>query len=146
MTDYDLLFATSEVDRGIGYDGNGRRIAMNASGSLQDTIGRNIFMKVGSRFGEGGSQRIEAQASKFRLDGKGRYMYLEGNRAQGITDTAMPGRPFEGAAEFNDFRQYAVSLHQRRPVRRPADRPRLITPPRPCVSSPRKAAPTSRIP
>lgn len=107
--DYDLLFATSEVDRGIGYDGNGRRIAMNASGSLQDTIGRNIFLKVGRRFGEGGSQRIEAQASKFRLDGKGRYVYLEGNRAQGITDTAVPGRPFEGAAEFNDFRQYAVA-------------------------------------
>lgn len=106
---YDLLFATSEVDRGMGYDANGRRIGMNASGSLQDTSGRNIFIKLGSRFGANKEQRIEAQASKFRLDGKGRYVYQEGNRALGLTDTSVPGRPFEGAAEFNDFRQYAVT-------------------------------------
>jgi len=107
--DYDLLFATSEVDRGMGFDGNGRRIGMNASGSLQDTVGRNIFIKLGSRFGANKEQRIEAQASKFRLDGKGRYVYQEGNRALGLTDTSVRGRPFEGMAEFNDFRQYAVS-------------------------------------
>lgn len=106
---FDLLFATSEVDRGMGFDANGRRIGMNASGSLQDTTGRNIFIKLGRRFGANNEQRIEAQASKFRLDGKGRYVYQEGNRAQGLTDTSVPGRPFEGMAEFNDFRQYAVS-------------------------------------
>jgi iron complex outermembrane receptor protein len=107
--DYDLLFATSEVDRGIGYDANGRRIGMNASGSLQDTTGRNIFVKLGRRFGANNEQRIEAQASKFRLDGKGRYVYVEGNRATRVTDTSVPGTPFGGKAEFNDFRQYAVS-------------------------------------
>jgi len=105
----DLLFATSEVDRGIGYDANGRRVGMNGSGSLQDTTGRNTFVKVGHDFGAGNSQRIEAQASKFRLDGKAGYIYQEGNRALGLTDTSIPGRPFEGMAEFNDFRQYAVN-------------------------------------
>jgi iron complex outermembrane receptor protein len=107
--DYDLLFATSEVDRGIGYDANGRRIGMNASGSLQDTTGRNIFVKLGRNFGPGNSQRLEAMASKFYLVGKGRYIYQEGNRAAQITDTSIPGRPFEGQAEFNDFRQYALT-------------------------------------
>lgn len=107
--DLDLLFATSEVDRGIGYDANGRRIGMNASGSLQDTTGRNIFVKVGHDFGAGKNQRIEAQASKFRLDGKAGYIYQEGNRALGLTDTSVRGRPFEGMAEFNDFRQYALN-------------------------------------
>lgn len=106
---FDLLFATSEVDRGMGYDANGRRIGMNASGSLQDTTGRNIFVKLGHSFGHNNAQRIEAQASKFYLYGKGRYIYLEGNRAQQITDTSVPGRPFEGQAEFNDFRQYALN-------------------------------------
>lgn len=105
----DLMFATSEVDRGIGYDANGRRIGMNASGSLQDTTGRNVFVKLGYSFGEGKTQRIEAQASKFYLYGKGRYIYQEGSRAQGLTDTSIPGKPFEGQAEFNDFRQYAAS-------------------------------------
>lgn len=107
--DLDLVFATSEVDRGIGYDGNGRRIAMNASGSLQDTTGRNLFLKVGHDFGADKTQRIELEASKFYLNGKGRYIYQEGNRALQLTDTSVPGRPFEGQAEFNDFRQYALN-------------------------------------
>lgn len=107
--DFDLLFASSDVDRGIGYDANGRRIGMNASGSLQDTTGRNTFVKLGYQFGEGKSQRLEAMASKFYLAGKGRYIYQEGNRALGLTDTSMPGKPFAGQAEFNDFRQYALT-------------------------------------
>jgi iron complex outermembrane receptor protein len=105
--DFDLLFSTSEVDRGIGYDAHGRRIGMNASGSLQDTTGRNTFVKLGYNIDK--NQRIEAQASKFNLQGKGRYIYQEGNRATGTTDTSIPGRPFEGASEFNNFGQYAVN-------------------------------------
>jgi iron complex outermembrane receptor protein len=107
--DLDLVFATSEVDRGISYDANGRRIGMNGSGSLQDTTGRNVFVKLGHRFGHNKSQRVEALASKFYLAGKGRYVYQEGNRDARITDTSIPGKPFAGQAEFNDFRQYALS-------------------------------------
>jgi iron complex outermembrane receptor protein len=103
----DMVIATSEVDRGIGYDAHGRRIGMNASGSLQDTRGRNIFIKLGHNFGDG--QRIEALASKFNLDGKSRYIYQEGNRALGLTDTSIKGRPAQGLSEFNDFRQYALT-------------------------------------
>ena len=105
----DLVFATSEVDRGIGYDADGRRIGMNASGSLQDTTGRNIFVKLGHSFGASKGQRIEALASKFHLFGKGGYVYKEGNRALLLTDTSVPGQPFGGKAEFNDFRQYALT-------------------------------------
>lgn len=105
----DLVVASSEVDRGIGYDANGRRVGMNASGSLQDTTGRNIFVKLGHNFGANRGQRIEALASKFHLFGKGGYVYQEGNRAQKITDTSVPGQPFGGKAEFNDFRQYALT-------------------------------------
>lgn len=107
--DIDLVFATSEVDRGIGYDANGRRIGMNASGSLQDTTGRNLFIKLGHAFGEAKAQRLELLASKFHLFGKGGYVYQEGNRATGLTDTSVPGKPYAGQAEFNDFRQYALT-------------------------------------
>lgn len=107
--DADAVFAVSKVDRDISYDGHGRRIGMNASGSLQDTAGRNIFLKMGYQFGAHKKQRLEALVSRFHLYGKGRYVYQEGNRATGLTDTAVPGRPFEGQTEFNDFRQYALT-------------------------------------
>lgn len=104
---YDLLVAMSEVDRGMQWDANGRRIGMNASGSLNDTEGRNMFLKAG--FNLSSSQRVELTASRFKLDGKGNYVYLEGNRATGVTDSSQPGKPFNGQAEFNDFRQYAAN-------------------------------------
>lgn len=107
--DYDLLLSVAEVDRGIAYDANGRRIGMNASGSLHDTNGRNLFIKGGYNFGHQNQQRIEAQASRFHLVGNGNYVYVEGSRANKITDSAARGRPFEGQTEFNDFRQYALN-------------------------------------
>lgn len=107
--DFDAVLATSEVDRGIAYDANGRRISMNASGSLMDTSGRNTFVKLGHTFGAHKEQRLEAEASKFYLAGKGHYVYQEGSRATGLTDTSVPGIPFDGATEFNDFRQYALN-------------------------------------
>jgi len=104
---YDLLLAMSEVDRGMQWDANGRRIGMNASGSLNDTEGRNLFLKTG--FNLTPHQRVELQASRFKLNGKGNYVYQEGNRAKFITDTSVPGQPFNNQAEFNDFRQYAAN-------------------------------------
>lgn len=105
----DLVFATSEVSRGMSYDARGRRIGMNGSGSMHDTSGRNVFLKVGHDFGDNKEQRVEVLASKFILAGDGNYVYQEGNRATGVTDTSVRGRPFEGATEFNDFRQYALT-------------------------------------
>lgn len=104
---WDLVFATSDVDRGIGYDANGRRVGMNASGSLMDTEGHNTFVKLANRLTP--NQRLELVASRFKLAGKGRYVYQEGDRSKFITDTAVPGKPFEGQAEFNDFRQYGLT-------------------------------------
>ncbi|MGZ3184942.1 MAG: TonB-dependent receptor [Telluria sp.] len=104
---WDTVFATSDVDRGISYDANGRRIGMNASGSLMDTSGHNLFLKLANRLTD--TQKLELIASRFYVGGKGRYVYQEGNRATGLTDTSVPGKPFEGQAEFNDFRQYGLT-------------------------------------
>ncbi|HEY5800311.1 MAG TPA: TonB-dependent receptor, partial [Burkholderiaceae bacterium] len=105
--EYDLLLATSEVERGIGYDGNGRRIGMNASGSLQDTHSRNLFLKFGSNFAP--DQRLEATISRFHLIGNGNYIYQVGDRTRGLTDTSIPGRPQANQTEFNDFKQYGLN-------------------------------------
>jgi iron complex outermembrane receptor protein len=104
---YDLLLAMSEVDRGMQWDAHGRRIGMNASGSLNDTEGRNLFLKTGLNLST--HQRLVLQASRFKLNGKGNYVYQEGSRARYLTDTSVPGKPFNGQAEFNDFRQYAAN-------------------------------------
>jgi iron complex outermembrane receptor protein len=105
--EYDLLIATSEIERGIGYDGHGRRIGMNASGSLQDTRSRNTFIKFGTNFAP--DQRLEATISRFYLIGKGNYVYQVGDRNLGLTDTSIPGRPQANQTEFNDFKQYGLN-------------------------------------
>ena len=106
---YDLLVAASFVDRGISYDGNGRRIGLNTSGSLADSEGRNLFLKVGSNFGAHEDQRLQATLSRFYLIGKGRYILVDGDRDTGTTNTSERGFPLGSKASFNDFKQGALA-------------------------------------
>ena len=105
---YDFLIATSSTERGMEYDGNGRRVGMGQSGSTNDSTSRNLFLKLGVNFGAQNEQRLTFSASRFHLDGKGNYVEVVGNRATGIPDTAVPGRTAGGLAEFNAFNQYAM--------------------------------------
>ncbi|MBW8811706.1 MAG: TonB-dependent receptor, partial [Lysobacter sp.] len=75
-----MIAAASFLDRGITYDGNGRRIGMNTSGSLSDTEARNLFIKAGYNFGEDGVQRIEGSVSHFNIEGKANYVQVLGCR------------------------------------------------------------------
>ena len=102
---FDLLVATSLVDRGISYDGNGRRIGLNTSGSLADSEGKNLFLKVGTNFGAGESQRLQATVSRFHIEGKANYVLVDGNRDTGETNTSERGRPLGSLSSFNDFKQ-----------------------------------------
>ena len=106
---YDLLVATSFVDRGITYDGNGRRIGLNTSGSLADTESKNVFLKLGTTFGPGNSQRLQATLSRFYIVGKGNYILVDGDRSGGTTNTSERGQPLGAKASFNDFKQGALS-------------------------------------
>lgn len=106
---FDILGAASFVDRGITYDGNGRRIGISASGSTADSQSDNLFLKAGFNFGEEGLQRIQFSASRFNLENNADYRYEAGNRAQGITDTAVRLPPIGGKADFNDFEQYVLA-------------------------------------
>ena len=105
---FDLPMATSFIDRGMTYDGNGRRIGLNTSGSLADSESKNVFLKVGTNFGRNESQRLQASLSKFHVIGKGNYILVDGDRELGITNTSERGQPLGAKTEFNDFKQGAL--------------------------------------
>lgn len=103
--EYDVLMSASFVDRGMAYDGNGRAIGMRGSGTINDSESRNLFLKVGTNFGEDDMQRLQATISKFHLVGKGNYTGVDGDRANNVTNTVVAGTPLGSRTEFNDFNQ-----------------------------------------
>ncbi len=118
---WDFIGAASYIDRGITYDGNGRRIGMNTSGSLASSEARNLFLKGGFNFGEDGVQRLQLSYSKFKIEGKGEYIQVLGCRGPTDnppcdvprTNTSEKGQIFGSKDAFNDFEQYQVEYsHQ----------------------------------
>ena len=106
---YDVLVATSFVDRGMAYDGNGRRIGMRGSGTINDSDAKNLFLKAGVNFGATHAQRLQMSLSRFNLTGKGNYVGVNADRANRLTSTAVRGTPLGAKTEFNDFNQYVLS-------------------------------------
>ena len=106
---YDVLFSTAKIDRGVDYDGNGRRVGRRGSGALSDSETDNLFIKLGANFGSDGEQRLQGSISRFNVQGKGNYIGVNGNRALGITNTSERGQPLGAKTEFNDFNQYTLS-------------------------------------
>lgn len=107
---YDLVVGASVIDRGMAYDGDGRRVGMNTSGSVSDSVANNLFLKGGINFGEDGVQRLQASYSHFKIEGNGDYIQVEGCRpgtcANPVTNTSERGQIFGSKAEFNDFEQF----------------------------------------
>ncbi len=117
--DFDFIGSISRIDRGISYDGNGRRVGMNTSGSVSDSEANNLFLKAGFNFGQDSVQRLQASYSRFQIDGKGDYIQVEGCRFDPVfcpvpsTNTSERGHIFGSKAEFNDFEQFVVKYsHQ----------------------------------
>lgn len=110
----DFLISGAYIDRGISYDGDGRRVGLNTSGSLSDSYSKNLFVKGGYNFGEGQMQRIQASYSNFHIGGKHNYIPVEGCRFDPVecpkpsTNTAEKGSIAGSLAEFNKFEQVAV--------------------------------------
>jgi iron complex outermembrane receptor protein len=107
---YDLVVGASVIDRGMAYDADGRRVGMNTSGSVSDSMANNLFLKGGINFGEDGVQRLQASYSHFKIEGNGDYIQVEGCRpgtcANPVTNTSERGQIFGSKAEFNDFEQF----------------------------------------
>ena len=113
---FDVLLAAAFLDRGITYDGNGRRIGLNTSGSVSDSEAENLFIKVGTDFGPDNNQRLQASISRFNIIGKGNYILVDGTRGSAgppvvlaLTNTAERGQPLGAKTEFNDFTQETLS-------------------------------------
>jgi len=105
----DFLGAISRVDRGMTYDGNGRRIGLNTSGSVADSVADNAYAKLGFNFGADREQRVQVSVSKFKIEGNGNYHLVDGDRAAGLTNTSEKPGLFGTLSEINDFEQSTVS-------------------------------------
>ncbi len=101
----DILFASSAADRGMEYDAKGRMIGMGQSGASNDSETKNHFVKVGANFGANNEQRVSVTSSRFFMRGKGNYLEIVGNRAQGLPDSSVRGKTPGGQTEFNEFNQ-----------------------------------------
>lgn len=108
---YDLVAGVSRIDRGMGYDADGVRLGMNTSGSLHDSVTRNVFVKGGINFGEDLEKRLQISYSDFKIEGNGDYIQIDGCRYNAVScpnprpNTSERGHIFGSKAEFNDFRQ-----------------------------------------
>ncbi|MQP76237.1 TonB-dependent receptor [Stenotrophomonas sp. MYb238] len=109
---FDAVVGLSRIDRGMGYDADGVRLGMNTSGSVNDSVANNLFVKAGFNFGEAGEKRLQASYSDFTIEGNGNYRQVDGCRYEpGWCENPHPntserGHLFETKAEFNDFRQF----------------------------------------
>ncbi len=106
---YDVLASASFIDRGMTYDGSGRAIGLNTSGSVADSESKNFFLKGGVNFGANESQRLQASISRFHIEGKGNYMLVDGDRTTGVPNTSVRGQPLGAKTEFNDFKQETLT-------------------------------------
>lgn len=108
---HDVLVAASRIERGISYDGDGRRVGMNTSGSVSDSTADTVFMKGGMYFGADGAQRLEASVNLFKIQGHGNYIAVDGCRYDPVfcpvptTNTSERGSIAGSLAEINDFKQ-----------------------------------------
>ncbi len=106
---WDFLAALSRVERGMTYDGNGRRIGLNTSGSVADSQADNVFVKAGFNFGRDNEQRVQVSATNFKIKGNGNYRLVDGDRATGTTNTSERPGLFGTLSEINDFSQVTGS-------------------------------------
>lgn len=109
---YDVVVGLARIDRGMGYDGDGVRLGMNTSGSVNDSVANNLFVKGGINFGDSGEKRLQASYSKFKIEGNGNYVQVDGCRYDAVycpnprPNTSERGHIFGTKAEFNDFSQF----------------------------------------
>jgi iron complex outermembrane receptor protein len=105
---FDLLGYASVQQRGMGYDGNGRRLGIdNVQGDTLDTHANDLFLKIGKSFG---AQRLQLELNRFDMAGDGDYTNEPGVVAQGVPTSSVRGTP-PGAPPRNKAR--SVSLDYR---------------------------------
>jgi iron complex outermembrane receptor protein len=89
--DFDLLAFGSIQQRGLGYDGKGRPLGIEAvQGDTMDSEGTDLFLKIGRNFGE---QRLQLTVNRFRMEGDGDYRPADADFNTGTPTSSLPGTP-----------------------------------------------------
>ncbi|GAB3431100.1 TonB-dependent receptor [Massilia solisilvae] len=101
----DLLGYASVQQRGMGYDGDGRRLGIdNVQGDSLDSHANDLFLKVGKSFG---AQRLQVELNRFDMAGDGDYKNEPGVLAEGVPTSSVRGTP-PGATPRNKVRSASV--------------------------------------
>lgn len=89
--DFDLLAFGSIQQRGLGYDGKGRPLGIEAvQGDTMDSQGTDLFFKIGKNFGD---QRLQLTINRFRMQGDGDYKPVNADFSKGTPTSSTPGTP-----------------------------------------------------
>jgi len=89
--DFDLLAFGSIQQRGLGYDGQGRPLGIEAvQGDTMDSQGTDLFFKVGKNFGD---QRLQLTINRFRMEGDGDYKPVNADFKTGTPTSSTQGTP-----------------------------------------------------
>jgi iron complex outermembrane receptor protein len=92
---------------------------MNASGSLQDTVGRNLFVKLGYNFGANREQRIEGLGQQVQPERQGQ-LHLPGRQPRQFGSPTPRSRASRSARPASSTTSASTRLNykQRRPLGR----------------------------
>ncbi len=105
----DLVAGVAYEDRGIFYDGEGRRIGIDGTqGDIQDSRTLNFFLKTGVDIDE--DMRLQFTANIFDLDGDGDYVQVAGDRATGTPAISVRGDQ-EGIAPTNQVATFSADFN-----------------------------------
>lgn len=103
--DFDALLHVGATLRGVGVDGNGQRLGLEAiQGDTQDSRAGDLFLKLGRDIG---AQRLQFSLNKFRVEGEGDWAPVAGDRKTGLPTGAAPGTP-PGQPPRNEVRTLSL--------------------------------------
>ena len=106
----DALGYVGVTRRGMQYDGDGRRLGLDAvQGDTMDSTAGDVFLKTGT---DVGAQRWQLSFNRFALEGDGDYRTVPGNRATGTPTTSEPGTP-PGEPPRNDAQTASLDWRHR---------------------------------
>ncbi|WP_149196582.1 TonB-dependent receptor [Luteimonas suaedae] len=96
---FDFVGGASYTQEGLYYDGDGRAIAVSGvQGDLMDARSHDLFAKAGWNIDD--DRRLQLTANRYRLQGNGDYVAVDGDQQLGIPATSVRGDQ-EGEAPRN---------------------------------------------
>jgi iron complex outermembrane recepter protein len=89
---FDALVYMGATLRGVGVDGDGRRLGIEGTqGDTQDSAATDFFGKFGLDIGD--AQRLQLSLNQFQLEGDGDWTRVIGDRSIGRPTSARRGEP-----------------------------------------------------